>query len=192
MVSGEQNLAMISTWLSVSSPTIAPCSSQMIRFSPKALLSSASISSRPRYSLRLTEQRHSAVVSNVPWPSESMLPPSRTYGLLSTYFTSSLKTLSKKILRVMRLSLSEANFRPQPLKTKSYRYFSPLSPQTEIPPWSRAQVSLIPHSQKMILSMSISSPSPAASSSSLLAVASGDVVTIIRFSCSRTASAILA
>ena len=69
--------------------------------------------------MRFTEQRHSAVVRRVPCPSESMLPPSSTNGLMSTHMTSSSNIPEKKTLRVIWLSRSEANFRPQPLNTKS-------------------------------------------------------------------------
>ena len=63
--------------------------------------------------------KHSRVVMSVPCPSVSILPPSSTNGLMSTHATSSANMLAKKMVLVIWLSLSEANFRPHPLKTKS-------------------------------------------------------------------------
>ena len=126
-------------WASVSSPARPPCSSQRKRVAPSRSPSARSRPARSRCGLRLGPSRHSVVVSRVPAPSVSMLPPSSTSPGTRTGARNSPAAARP---RVTRLSWSAANLSPQALKPKSSTTGAPSS-RTVIGPKSRAQVSLV-------------------------------------------------
>lgn len=122
----------------------------------------SSISTRFICPFRLGESRHSEVVSNVPMPSLSMEPPSRTNPKRFTYFP--FITSDSTARRVIKLSLSDANFNPHPLNLKSSRD-TPSASSRVMAPWSRAQVSFVSHFRKRTFPYSpcresVSSPHP--------------------------------
>ena len=109
---------------------------------PKTFSKYACISSLDDWPFLFLERRHSLVVSSVPLPSLSMEPPSRTKFKLFEY--SPLNIPESKRRDVIRLSLSAANFRPQPLNLKSLT--TGRFPRSVVMEQvSRAQVSFVGH-----------------------------------------------
>ena len=127
---------------SVSSPASAPCSSQSTRFAPSRSASARSRPARSRCGLRFGLSRQAVVVSSVPAPSLSMLPPSSTSPGTRTGARNSPAAARP---RLTRLSWSAANFRPQALKPKSSTTGASSS-SAVIGPKSRAQVSFVGNS----------------------------------------------
>ncbi len=140
MVSCGAMRANVSIWLSVSSPAIPPLRSHSWGVNPSVSARYSFISASVISPLRLGDRRHSAVVSSVPLPSVSILPPSRTNPMRLTYSAFSLPLSTRWV--VMRLSLSAANFIPQALNLKSSDCRQP-SFSIVMGPKSRAHVSLV-------------------------------------------------